>query len=64
MSNHCPHTATFRGKRVLVILRDGTRIIDRFLDRTDRKVLLKDYGWIPKSKLRALAPYREAAGAR
>jgi hypothetical protein len=27
-----PHTSCFRGKRVLVILKDGTRIVDKFVD--------------------------------
>lgn len=39
-----PHTATNRGKRVRVVLRDGTRLDDRFRDRTDRWVLLERAG--------------------
>ncbi len=48
-----PHTATHRGKRVKVVLRDGTEIIDRFIDRTDKWVVLKENGRVNKSDIRA-----------
>jgi len=47
------HTAARRGKRVLVILRDGTRLVDRFEERNDRQVRLREHGWIAKSSDRA-----------
>jgi hypothetical protein len=48
-----PHTATHRGKRVKIVLRDGTEIVDRFIDRTDKWVVLKENGRVNKSDIRA-----------
>ncbi len=48
-----PHTACYRGKKVKVILRDGTEIVDYFMDRTDRWIVLRETGRIMKSDLRA-----------
>lgn len=55
------HTAAHRGKRVLVILRDGTRLVDRFEERNDRQVRLRKHGWIDKEDLRSLSIYRESS---
>lgn len=48
-----PHTRTTKGKRVLVILHDGTRLVDRFEERTDRQIRLREKGWVNKSEVRA-----------
>jgi len=48
-----PHTACHRGKRVLVRLRDGTLIDDRFVDRTDRWVVLEKAGKVMKERIKA-----------
>lgn len=48
-----PHTACRRGKRVRVILRDGTRIRDVFKDRTDKFVFLRDVGKVPRVEIRS-----------
>lgn len=36
------HTGAYRGKRVRLVLRDGTTIFARFHERNDRTVFLKD----------------------
>lgn len=36
-----PHTATHRGKRVLIIFKDGSRIEGKFHTRTDRDVIIR-----------------------
>lgn len=56
-----PHSATFRGKRVYIKLMDGTTFIDRFLDRTDRFIVLKDHGRIMKRDLKAFSNYKATA---
>jgi hypothetical protein len=38
------HTATFKGKKVRVILRDGTEVDGRFLDRTINGVVILSTG--------------------
>jgi hypothetical protein len=47
-----PHTATRRGKRVKIILRNGSELVGKFLDRTDRWVEL-DTGRVMKSDIRS-----------
>lgn len=54
-----PHTACHRGKRVRVRLRDGTAIDDRFLDRTDRWVVLERAGRVPKGEIKAFIILKE-----
>jgi len=44
-----------------VILRDGTRLVDRFEERNDRQVRLREHGWIAKEDLRSLSIYRESS---
>lgn len=34
-----PHTATYKGKRVKVVLKDGTEFIDRFKDSKSKYVM-------------------------
>jgi hypothetical protein len=57
------HTATYRNKKVLVVLYDGTRFVDRFLDRASSKryVELRDHGRIEIGRIRVFAPYRPGA---
>ena len=52
------HTATPRGKKVLVVLRDGTRIEDRFLDRGNGWILLAQYGKVKAEHVRCLTIWR------
>ena len=54
-----PHTAAPYRKRVYVKLRDGTRFVDRFLDRTDRQVQFEQHGWIDKRNIASFAIYRD-----
>ena len=48
-----PHTATNRGKRVRIVLKDGTKLDDRFVDDTDRHVLLERVGKVRKRDIKA-----------
>lgn len=48
-----PHTSTRKGKRVLVLLRDGQRIDDIFEDAKGRFVILRQYGKLSKDQIRA-----------
>lgn len=57
-----PHTATYRGKRVYIKLVDGTTFFDRFMDRTDRWVVLKEHGKILMSDIKAFSNCRSGAG--
>ena len=46
------------GSPVLVILKDGTQIYDRFVESNDKRMLLKRHGWITFSKVRSSARIR------
>lgn len=48
-----PHTGTNRGKKVRVVLRDGTKIDDKFVDRTNKWVVLEKTGRVMKSDIRS-----------
>jgi hypothetical protein len=38
-----PHTSCRKGLRVRVVLRDGTVIVDRFVERTGQYVVLENH---------------------
>lgn len=54
MKKRAVHSSVRKGKRVVVLLRDGTRILDRFVERTDRWIVLEKHGRIAKEDLRSL----------
>ena len=55
---HTPHTATHKGKRVMVVLTDGTVFVDRFWDRTKKEVQFKERGWINKTLIKSFKIYK------
>lgn len=54
----CPHTAVRTGKRVLVILRDGAKIIDRFVETSKQGVHLKERGIINLRDVKSMSIWR------
>lgn len=63
-ANSSPHTAAPAGKRVRIVLRDGTVVNGKFKDRTDRHVFLMDGQKIPKSKIRSFVIDRSVTKER
>lgn len=54
-----PHTATFRGKRVRVVLKTGETFIDRFITRTPGKwVEFQQHGRVRSGDIKAFSNYR------
>lgn len=53
----CPHTHFTRGKRVFIILRDGTHVVGKFQDRTSRYVIL-DTGRYATDQIRSMSFHR------
>ena len=49
------HTGAPRGKRIWVVLKDGTKFIDRFVDRSDKYVIFKDRGWVAKGLIKSFS---------
>ena len=59
------HHSSVPGKRVHIILNDGTRLVGRYVSRTDRRLELTISGKkkrIPWSAIRAFSNYRKALG--
>lgn len=56
--NRSPHLCCKKGKRVVVSLRDGSRFIDKFVERKGRYIFLEESGKIPTSKVRAFSIWR------
>ncbi len=48
------HTSTYKGKRILIILKDGTKIIDKFKDKKSGFVIVEEYGKISTSLIKAM----------
>lgn len=54
----CPHTTVYRGKRVLIRMKDGTTFIDHFHDSTHNTIILREHR-VLRSALRSMSIYRE-----
>jgi hypothetical protein len=54
----CAHTTVYRGKRVLVRMKDGTKFIDRFHDSTHNQVVLQGCR-VLRSAIKSMSIYRE-----
>jgi hypothetical protein len=53
-----PHTRVHKGKKVLVLLRDGTRLVDQFHAYTSTTIVLYAYGAVAKADLRSMSIVR------
>lgn len=53
-----PHMGARKGSPVKVILKDGTRLLDKFLGGTDRFMFLEKAGRLLKSDVRAFSIYK------
>lgn len=50
-----PHTSTYKGKTVHIILRDGTTLVDKFLDKKSGFVILEKFGKLPIPQIRSFS---------
>lgn len=48
------HSSTYKGKRILIILKDGRKIIDKFKDKKSGKIITEEHGAIPTSLVKAM----------
>jgi len=58
------HTSVKKGTTVQVILRSGERFVDKFVDKKAHYIMLKEYGKVQKSDLRALVIYKGTTRGR
>lgn len=52
------HTSVKKGKRVIATLQDGTRFVDKFVERVGKGVVFEKRGLILGRDLRAMTIYR------
>ena len=48
------HTSTYKGKRILIILNDGTQLMGRFKDKKSGYVITEEHGRIATSSMKAM----------
>ena len=48
------HTSTYKGKRILIILNDGTKLIGKFKDKKSGAVYTEEHGRIPTAIMKAM----------
>lgn len=53
------HTHFTAGKRVLVILNDGSKHVDKFVERLSKFVVLESLGRVPVKRLKSITIYRQ-----
>jgi hypothetical protein len=55
------HTNTFRHRRVLVTMRDGSQFVDRFVEGGSGVIILKEHGRVRLKDVANWAPHRNIA---
>lgn len=48
------HTSTFKGKRILIVMKDGSKIVDKFKDKKTHYILTECHGKIPIKLIKAM----------
>lgn len=48
------HTSTYKGKRILIILKNGEKLIGRFKDKKSGFVITEEHGRISTSQIKAM----------
>lgn len=57
-----PHTSCQRGKRVRLILKDGSQIISKFLQKKGNTHIMLESGTYPVTSVRAFSIYKPLIG--
>ncbi len=48
------HTSTYKGKRILIILKDGTKLIGKFKDKKSGYIITEEHGRISTDTVKAM----------
>lgn len=48
-----PHTTVYKGKRVRVVLRNGTTFVDKFVERTSKYVKMEQHPHLEPHDIRS-----------
>ena len=52
------HTSTYKWKRVFVVLKNGDKFVDRFMDKKSGYVFFQEQGKIAKSQIKTMTIHR------
>ncbi len=58
MGSRSPHTATTKGKRVIVQLRNGDVFVDKFKDKKSKFVFFEKRGKVPIETIKSFTIYK------
>ena len=61
MKGGAGHTSVRQGKRVIVLLRSGEKLIDVFMGKKSSYIELRDAGKIDRNLIRTIGIYKGAA---
>ena len=54
----CPHTDFRKGQKIVLTMRDGSRIIDRFVENKSGVIITRDFGKTKLKDIRATTIFR------
>lgn len=60
--SRCPHTATYRGRRVRIKFRDGHVVVTKFVERTRNKWIVTEAGRFRAAEVASFSDYRDPRG--
>lgn len=52
------HTSTYKGKRILIILKNGDKLIGKFKDKKSGFIITEEHGKISTSLVKAMTLYK------
>ncbi len=52
------HNQVYRGKRVLVIMKNGNQFVDHYVDTHNKKIEFKELGRVEKINIRSMTIFR------
>lgn len=55
---NCPHTSFNKGKRIIIILKNGDKFIDKYLGHKSGYIILKEKGRLKVNKIRSTGIYK------
>lgn len=58
------HTSTYKGKRILIILKDGQKIVDKFKDKKSGWIITEEYGKISTKLVKSMTIYKAGVDVR
>jgi len=52
------HTSTYKGKKVYIVLKNGTKFVDKFVDKKSGYVITEKNGKIKKSTMKTMTIFK------